>query len=252
MAWYPTTRAITLGKTLQSIQGKFLRIVAGAYRATSTEALEIETFIEPLDLYAERIALLGITRQVQRGQGDKIKALGRTFAAKTQGKRGRRRQIPTYSFKKVIERQKQQDIYIPDALLTSRDLISTTWNRYKKSLDAYYAIRWRERWQKTEKGRTIARYRPYPTREAVQLYKDRTRVFSTILILLRTGKIGLRAFLFGMKVPGIEDPQCECQQGEETVQHYLLECTKWNQQRDILGAYRNRGLGDILGSREGS
>ena len=64
MAWYPTTKAVTLGKTLQSIQGKFLRIVAGAYRATSTEALEIETFIEPLDLYAERIALLGITRQV--------------------------------------------------------------------------------------------------------------------------------------------------------------------------------------------
>ena len=55
-----------------------------------------------------------------------------------------------------------------------------------------------------------------------------------------------------MKVPGIEDPQCECQQGEETVQHYLLECTKWNQQRDILGAYRDRGLRDILESREGS
>jgi hypothetical protein len=30
---------------LKSLQGKYLRIVAGAYRATLTEALEIETHI---------------------------------------------------------------------------------------------------------------------------------------------------------------------------------------------------------------
>jgi ribonuclease HI len=38
---------------LQSIQGKCLRIAAGAYRATATEALEVETFTPPIDLYME-------------------------------------------------------------------------------------------------------------------------------------------------------------------------------------------------------
>jgi hypothetical protein len=30
---------------LKALQGKFLRAITGAYRATSTEAVEIETFI---------------------------------------------------------------------------------------------------------------------------------------------------------------------------------------------------------------
>ena len=98
----------------------------------------------------------------------------------------------------------------------------------------------------------IARYRPYPTREALTLYEGRTKAFSSALILLRTEKIGLRAFLYGMKVPGIDNPQCNCQQQEETVQHFLLECTQWDEQRNILGPYRHRSLGYILGSREGS
>jgi hypothetical protein len=40
-------------RTLQTIQGQCLRVITGAYKATSTEALEIETNIPPLDLYAE-------------------------------------------------------------------------------------------------------------------------------------------------------------------------------------------------------
>ena len=40
---------------LRAIQGRCLRAVAGAYRATSTEALEIETNVEPLELYTARL-----------------------------------------------------------------------------------------------------------------------------------------------------------------------------------------------------
>jgi hypothetical protein len=38
---------------LKYIQGKYLRTVAGAYRATSTEALEIETHTQPIDIALE-------------------------------------------------------------------------------------------------------------------------------------------------------------------------------------------------------
>jgi hypothetical protein len=38
---------------LKSLQRKYLRIVAGAYKATSTEALEIETYTQPIDIVLE-------------------------------------------------------------------------------------------------------------------------------------------------------------------------------------------------------
>ena len=69
--WYPKdlTRVKTLRKSLESIQGKFLRAITGAYKATAIEALEIETFTEPLDLYLEKSASQGAARQVLRGYG---------------------------------------------------------------------------------------------------------------------------------------------------------------------------------------
>jgi hypothetical protein len=40
-------------KKLQIIQGKYLRIIIGAYRATATEALEIETYTILIDILLE-------------------------------------------------------------------------------------------------------------------------------------------------------------------------------------------------------
>jgi hypothetical protein len=37
------------------MQGQCLRVITGAYKATATEALEIETHVPPLDLYAEEM-----------------------------------------------------------------------------------------------------------------------------------------------------------------------------------------------------
>ena len=47
---------------LRTIQGRYLRAVAGAYRATSTEALEVETNVEPLELYIARLAAQAAAR----------------------------------------------------------------------------------------------------------------------------------------------------------------------------------------------
>ena len=69
MSWYPrdSSRAESLKRSLESIQGRFLRAITGAYKAASIEALKIETFIEPLDLYLEKSASQGAARQVLRG-----------------------------------------------------------------------------------------------------------------------------------------------------------------------------------------
>jgi hypothetical protein len=41
---------------LRTVQARCLRLIAGAYRATLAEALEVETFAEPLDLYNNKMA----------------------------------------------------------------------------------------------------------------------------------------------------------------------------------------------------
>ena len=64
LTWFPIKNPSTsLRETLRGWQGRFLQIITGAYKATATEALEIETGVELLDLYLQKTALTGLERQ---------------------------------------------------------------------------------------------------------------------------------------------------------------------------------------------
>ena len=69
-AWY-TPAAIKghqkgVAKKLRFMQGQSLRVVAGAYRATATEALEMELHVSPIDLHMEKIVARAMTRMDSR------------------------------------------------------------------------------------------------------------------------------------------------------------------------------------------
>ena len=93
-AWYtPEGARKGVANKLKSLQGKYLRTVAGAYRATSTEALEIETHTQPIDIALEgRVArtMLRIgashARHVIEGDTEKIRQQMRS-------KRGRQARV---------------------------------------------------------------------------------------------------------------------------------------------------------------
>ena len=70
-----------------------------------------------------------------------------------------------------------------------------------------------------------------------------------MLIQLRTRKIGLNSFLKNARVPGIE-ALCECQEEEETVEHFLFKCPRWEEQRAILNGLKT--VRDTLGERKNS
>ena len=56
------------------------------------------------------------------------------------------------------------------------------------------------------------------------------------MVQMRTGKIDLRKFLYERNVPDIEDTECACGEGEETVRHVLTECSQFSELKRIIWA----------------
>jgi len=59
---------------------------------------------------------------------------------------------------------------------------------------------------------------------------------SSLLTQVRTGKVGLRAFLYQRKVPEVDTPICRCGEGPETPAHVVLFCPELRQQGASLEA----------------
>ena len=87
--------------------------------------------------------------------------------------------------------------------------------------------------------------------QAKGLHKGLRKPQSSLIIQLRTGKVGFQAFLFQRRVPGVDDPNCDCGEGM-TVEHVLLRCARWKELRDIeLEGQKRSSLRELLGTRQG-
>ena len=71
-------------------------------------------------------------------------------------------------------------------------------------------------------------------------FKTGTKIYNAIpsrrttatLARLRTGHCVLKRYLHRFNIE--DSPYCKCNQGMETVEHYLLECSKYKRERDRL------------------
>ena len=111
---------------------------------------------------------------------------------------------------------------------------------------------WTIDWQAETKGKASRRYTPTPSKKVLRLHSGLSKKESSILVQMRTEKIGLREFLFNRKVPGIRDRNCSCRGGRQTVQHLLLTCRNFKDLRqDIFGQLPERtNLRTILSERK--
>jgi len=103
---------------------------------------------------------------------------------------------------------------------------------------------WKRRWEEeTKRANLKSPYRqpqasdkePDFKRGSLKRYEGLQKAESSILCQARTGKIGLRSFLFSRKVPDILTPLCRCGRGEETVYHIVVECDQEEARREGLG-----------------
>ena len=63
-----------------------------------------------------------------------------------------------------------------------------------------------------------------PYRSAFRLHPGLSKASSSILTQVRTGKIGLAAFLCSKWVAGFPTPACSCGSQWETARHVVLDC----------------------------
>jgi ribonuclease HI len=97
-------------------------------------------------------------------------------------------------------------------------------------------LEWINGWRAETKGRTTFKHTPQPSHKVLRLHHGLKKWQSALLIQIRTEKIGLKDFLWKRKVPGFDDPGCDCSEGRQTVDHILLRCRTYNDiRRRVFG-----------------
>lgn len=105
---------------------------------------------------------------------------------------------------------------------------------------------WAADWAKEKRGQLTRKYLPEPTNKVLHLHKGMCKALSSILVQMKTGKIGLRKYLYD--VGHTATGECPCGFGHQTVQHVLLECVRHHRLRmeTIWAGRKVFDLGEIL------
>jgi hypothetical protein len=104
----------------------------------------------------------------------------------------------------------------------------------KTKIRATTRTKWNTRWREHPHGNTLRRLATDVNRKgAIQLYKGNTRAIDTLLIRVRTGKIGTMKYLY--ELDKVDSPACPaCQESEHTIHHILYCCPAIAEERSQL------------------
>jgi hypothetical protein len=213
-------------KSLNSVQTKCLRTVTGAYRATPARSLETEAVVPPLDLYLNKRVADFEARLEASGMATKIQAACTAVRIRLrQRRRGRPPEAPPPPWAMA---------WLQTG--TSEEGVEREWRLRFQSEVA--AVQRRHPRRLLEPADADPGFSP----KTLKRYSDLRKHESSLLVQARTGKIGLRAFLFQRQVPDVATPLCQCGEGRETAEHVVCYCLRWREQRAALEGRLGRAL----------
>ncbi|KAG0157845.1 hypothetical protein PDIDSM_5356 [Penicillium digitatum] len=106
-----------------------------------------------------------------------------------------------------------------------------------KSVKRESTIAWEKAWTKGGSKRTARRTRrmiEVPSKSNLTYWKGLRKATTSVLIQLRTGIIGLAEYL--SKIKRSDSPRCQCDLGNQSVKHVLLECPLLKELRSEMAA----------------
>jgi hypothetical protein len=192
---------------LARIQNKCLRTVAGAYRATPVPVLETETYVPPLDLHLDEKLARFRSRHKQSGMENLVTAACSNI---------RRR---------LIQRARRGDTRTEGERRTQW---AEAWLQQGEQRPVMSA--WRRRWEAHRHEWGLVGVGP-PSGKAVKLHSGLHKAESSVITQIRTGRIGLAAFLNKAQVPDFPSPVCQCGQANETAAHVIVHCPRFAEAR---------------------
>lgn len=238
---------------LEQAQNRCLRVVSGAFQATRITDLQAKTNTPPIRLHLNHVQMKARLRLATLEAGTEIREACRKIQCRMRPSRGRPRLeevTPAQQSAQLIntalgvdaaKRLKTRPPFLrlpwetghpltpesdppPDATLATRQL-----HDLGSKLKSEMARRWEV--SRLTAGGEVEHKKP---QAKLRLYDGLTKPESSLVIQIRTGKIGLADFLHRQQVPGFETAACQCGFTNQTAKHVLIFCNIHAQKRHRL------------------
>ncbi|KAI9036090.1 uncharacterized protein KD926_002467 [Aspergillus affinis] len=108
----------------------------------------------------------------------------------------------------------------------------------KRDIRQRLRTEWAKQWERQKIGRPTRRLLPKPDKTNLRLYEHLSKLHISIIIQMRTMRIGLRHFLY--KIKQVDSDRCACDLGFQTPRHVLLECSPHTAGRRIMMDHLNQ------------
>jgi hypothetical protein len=109
----------------------------------------------------------------------------------------------------------------------------------KRTIKERVQEQWREMWRAQKTGRLYGAHFGNEIKRTNQPYQGFSKPEASVLVQLRSGKIGLGSYL--KRIRTVDSAICLCEQSYETVAHVLGECPKYDV-LDFLFWYKTRRI----------